>query len=76
MAQLEQDIIAERVKAGLRRAVENGKQLGRPRGTSLDVEAIHRLKSEGLSFLQIAKRVGTSKSSVARVLTSRAIKPI
>jgi len=76
VAQLERDIIAERVKAGLRNAVEAGKQLGRPRGTSLDVEAIHRLKSEGLSFLQIAKRVGTSKSSVARVLTSRAIKPI
>ncbi len=76
VAQLERDIIAERVKAGLRRAVEAGKQLGRPNGTSLDVEAIHRLKSEGLSFLQIAKRVGTSKSSVARVLTSRAIKPI
>ncbi len=32
VAQLERDIIAERVKAGLRRAVENGKQLGRPRG--------------------------------------------
>jgi len=76
VAQLERDIIAERVKAGLRNAVEAGKQLGRPRGTSLDIEAIHRLKSEGLSFLQIAKRVGTSKSSVARVLTSRAIKPI
>jgi len=76
VAQLERDIIAERVKAGLRNAVEAGKQLGRPRGTSLDVEAIQRLKSEGLSFLQIAKRVGTSKSSVARVLTSRAIKPI
>ncbi len=45
VAQLERDIIAERVKAGLRRAVEAGKQLGRPNGTSLDVEAIHRLRS-------------------------------
>ena len=32
VAQLERDIIAERVKAGLRRARENGKKLGRPRG--------------------------------------------
>ncbi len=32
VAQLERDIIAERVKAGLRRAVGAGKQLGRPRG--------------------------------------------
>ncbi len=31
VAQLERDIIAERVKAGLRRARENGKKLGRPR---------------------------------------------
>ena len=30
VAQLERDIIAERVKAGLRRARANGKQLGRP----------------------------------------------
>ena len=31
VAQLERDIIAERVKAGLRRAKENGKKLGRPK---------------------------------------------
>jgi len=68
VAQLERDIIAERVKAGLRRAVEAGKQLGRPNGTSLDVEAIYRLRSEGLSLMQIAKALNTSKSSVARLL--------
>jgi len=68
VAQLERDIIAERVKAGLRNAVEAGKQLGRPRGTSLDVEAIHRLKSEGLSVREIAKQVGTSKTTVSRLL--------
>ena len=32
VAQLERDIIAERVRAGLRRAVERGKRLGRPTG--------------------------------------------
>ena len=58
----------ERVKAGLRNAVEAGKQLGRPRGTSLDVEAIHRLKSEGLSVREIAEQVGTSKTTVSRLL--------
>ncbi len=68
VAQLERDIIAERVKAGLRNAVEAGKQLGRPRGTSLDIEAIHRLKSEGLSVREIAKQVGTSKTTVSRLL--------
>ncbi len=68
VAQLERDIIAERVKAGLRNAVEAGKQLGRPRGTSLDIEAIHRLKSEGLSVREIAKQVGSSKTTVSRLL--------
>ena len=68
VAQLERDIIAERVKAGLRRAVEAGKQLGRPNGTSLDVEAIHRPRSEGLSLMRIAKALKTSKSSIARLL--------
>jgi len=70
VAQLERDIIAERVKAGLRRAVEAGKQLGRPNGTSLDVEAIYRLRSEGLSLMQIAKALKTSKSSIARLLNT------
>jgi len=60
--------IAERVKAALRSAVEAGKQLGRPNGTSLDVEAIHRLRSEGLSLMRIAKALKTSKSSIARLL--------
>jgi len=68
VAQLERDIIAERVKAGLRRAKENGKRLGRPKGTAQDADAIHRLKSEGLSVRQIAEALQTSKSTVARLL--------
>ena len=68
VAQLERDIIAERVKAGLRRARDRGKRLGRPNGTSLDVEAIYRLRSEGLSLMRIAKALKTSKSSIARLL--------
>ena len=41
VAQLERDIIAERVKAGLRRAVENGKRLGRPKA-GIDEEEVVR----------------------------------
>ena len=37
VAQLERDIISERVKAGLRRAVERGKRLGRPRARSTTI---------------------------------------
>jgi len=68
VAQLERDIIAERVKSGLRRAKENGKKLGRPRGTALDVEKIRGPRKKGWSLKQIAKALNTSKSSVARLL--------
>ena len=68
MAQLERDIIVERVKAGLRRAKNRGKQLGRPKGTAQDVRRIIRLKNEGLSLRKIARRLRISKSTVARLL--------
>jgi len=68
VAQLERDIIAERVKAGLRRAKENGKKLGRPRAEVPKGE-IYRLHSHGLSLRQIATQLNISKSTVARYLT-------
>ncbi len=68
VAQLERDIIAERVKAGLRRAVENGKKLGRPKAEVPKGE-IYRLHSHGLSLRQIATQLNISKSTVARYLT-------
>ncbi len=71
VAQLERDIIAERVKAGLRRARENGKRLGRPQGTSLDIEAASRLRREGMGLRQIAEKLGSSKTTVGRVLAER-----
>jgi len=49
VAQLERDIIAERVKAGLRRAKENGKKLGRP-NILVDLRYIQRLRSEGMTL--------------------------
>jgi len=67
VAQLERDIIAERVKAGLRRAKENGKKLGRPRA-SVDTEKIHWLRSKGLSLRAIANEVGLSRTTVSEIL--------
>jgi len=68
VAQLERDIIAERVKAGLRRARENGKKLGRPRAKVPKGE-IYRLHNHGLSLRKIATQLNISKSTVARYLT-------
>jgi len=67
VAQLERDIIAERVKAGLRRARENGKKLGRPK-VGIDEEEVFRLRERGLSLREIARRLNLSKSTVARHL--------
>jgi DNA invertase Pin-like site-specific DNA recombinase len=67
VAQLERDIIAERVKAGLRRARERGKRLGRP-PVRAERERALRLKGEGLSARMIAGRLGVSKTSVLRLL--------
>jgi len=67
VAQLERDIIAERVKAGLRRAKENGKKLGRPRAEVSKGE-IYRLHSHGLSLRKIATQLKFSKSTVAKYL--------
>jgi len=67
VAQLERDIIAERVKAGLRRAVENGKKLGRPK-VEVDGEAIQRLRSEGLSLRAIARKMRVSRTTISEIL--------
>jgi len=69
VAQLERDIIAERVKAGLRRARENGKKLGRPKA-SVDTEKIQKLRSKGLSLRAIAKETGISRTTVSDLLSS------
>ena len=69
VAQLERDIIAERVKAGLRKAVANGKKLGRPK-LDVDVEEVHRLRAKGLSLRAIANKTGVSRTTVSDVLSS------
>ena len=69
VAQLERDIIAERVKAGLRRAVENGARLGRPK-VEVDLELIREMRKQGLSLRAIAKRTGVSRTTVSDILSA------
>ncbi len=66
-AMAQRDIIAERVKAGLGRAKENGKKLGRPR-VNIDPDERYRLRLKGLSLRQIATELKLSRSTVARCL--------
>ncbi|MDA2933976.1 recombinase family protein [Acidobacteria bacterium AH-259-D05] len=69
VAQLERDIIAERVKAGLRRAKENGKRLGRPR-VIVDVDRIAALRAQGRSWREIAEELGIGKGTAQRAFYS------
>ncbi len=71
VAQLERDIIAERVKMGLRKAKANGKKLGRPK-TQVECKKVRRLHSQGLSHRAIATELGVSHATIGRIL--RAIK--
>src|SRR5258708_32443305 len=59
VAQLERDLIRERVTAGIGNARANGKKLGRPMRT-VDRDRILQLRAEGYSLRQIATtlRVG------------------
>jgi len=71
VAQLERDIISGRVKAGLRRARENGKRIGRPR-CDLDLETIKELRKQGLTLAAIGEKFNSSAPTVYRALNGRA----
>jgi DNA invertase Pin-like site-specific DNA recombinase len=80
MAKLERDIIVQRVKAGMRKAKEKGKRIGRPK-IKVDVETIMSLRQQGLSLQDIAKRVrykdskgrmrNVSKGTVYRIISEQ-----
>jgi len=63
VAQLERDLIRERVTAGIRNARANGKTLGRPKRI-VDREEILRLKGTGHSLRQIASTLCVSYGTV------------
>jgi DNA invertase Pin-like site-specific DNA recombinase len=63
VAELERSLIGERVRAGLRNAVANGKTLGRPalrKWNSSEIERLRRERRRGVSFKKLAANYGTS----------------
>jgi DNA invertase Pin-like site-specific DNA recombinase len=69
IAELERNILLERVRAGLKRAKDNGAILGRPKRLDLDVRELQRMRNkEKLSLRQIAKRVKASPATVYKSL--------
>ena len=68
-AEFERSMISERVKLGLKRVKENGKQLGQPSKISDGlVSDIWDLKKQGLSLNKITEHVPVSRSTVYKVL--------
>jgi DNA invertase Pin-like site-specific DNA recombinase len=67
MATLERDIIAERVRGGLRKAKANGKRLGRPKNI-VDTEKVIEYRKQNKSIRQIANELNLSKGAVQRTL--------
>ncbi len=65
IAELERNIIVERIRGGIRRAREQGKQLGRRPLTDPNLlRTVLRMKAQGKSIRAIAEAVKVTKSFV------------
>ena len=72
IAELERNLIIERVRAGMRRARLEGRHIGR-KPLVLDQAAIRRERTQGHSLRQIAKTHRISTTTVQRVLRGHAL---
>jgi DNA invertase Pin-like site-specific DNA recombinase len=62
-AEFERSMIRQRVKAGLRRAVEQGKQLGRPRVSPAIEKRIQSHLRKGMGILKVASELGVGSAA-------------
>ena len=70
MAEFERALIEERVKAGLRNARAKGKKPGRPRA-DVDLSQVEALRASGVSWREIAEKLGVGLGTVHRSLHPR-----
>lgn len=63
VAELERNLIVERVRAGLRHARAKGKRLGRPK-KSVDAAEVRSLRAAGESWRMIARKMDVSVGTV------------
>ena len=74
IAELERNLIVERVRAGMRPARLEGRSIGRP-SLELDRTAIVRDRQHGHSLGQLAKSYADSRTTIYRVLQEHASAP-
>jgi DNA invertase Pin-like site-specific DNA recombinase len=67
VAELERNLIVERVRSGMRRARLEGRRLGRP-PIDVDRQALRRDRAQGYSLRELARMHHISRASVLRVL--------
>jgi DNA invertase Pin-like site-specific DNA recombinase len=66
IAELESDLIRERVRAGMRRAKLEGRQIGRAR-LDVDREQVVHDRRSGMSLTDVARKYSISRASVCRI---------
>jgi DNA invertase Pin-like site-specific DNA recombinase len=66
-AEFERSMIRQRIRAGLKRAVEAGKQLGRPKVAPAMEKRIQSQLQTGKGMLATAKALGVGTSTVQRI---------
>ncbi len=71
VAELERSLIAERVRAGVRKAKAKGKRLGRPK-VAVNAARVRELRGSGKSFEQVGEAMGISAASAWRAPRSAA----
>jgi DNA invertase Pin-like site-specific DNA recombinase len=69
VAELERNLIRERVHMGISRARKQGKQLGRPKRL-VDRERVLSLYAEHRSYRIVAKLTGVGKDKIAAIVTA------
>jgi DNA invertase Pin-like site-specific DNA recombinase len=71
IAELERSLIVERVRAGMRRAKLEGRQIGRAR-LDINREQVVADRRTGMSLTNVAKRHNISRASVCRLMKEAA----
>jgi DNA invertase Pin-like site-specific DNA recombinase len=72
LAEMERSLLVERVKAGMRRARAEGRQIGRA-PMNVDRAQVVRDRLSGMSLTQVAKRHSISRASVCRLMRESAL---
>ena len=75
IAELERNLIIERVRAGMRRAKLEGRHIGR-KPVEVDREAILGDRRRGQSLGQLARTYGVSRTTIHRVLNQGSDAPV